>query len=73
MTPKRDRLKLEVARPAPKPVERRPNTHEAHFLWWASLSRAKAQWLSDHGLQAEFWEASADARTFERCARMAAS
>ena len=67
---------LEMAQPAkpgPKPVDRPTNPHEAHYLWWASLTRAKAQWLSDHGLRAEFWEASDDARTFERCARMAAS
>ena len=60
-------------KPGPKPVERPTSAHELHYLWWASLSRAKAQWLSDHGLLEAFWQASADARTFERCARMAAS
>lgn len=61
------------AEPGPKLVERRTNPHEAHYLWWASLARAKAQWLSDHGLLEEFWQASADVKSFDRCARMAAS
>lgn len=67
---------LEMAQPAkpgPKPVDRPANPHEAHYRWWASLARAKAQWLSDHGLLEEFWQASADAKSFDRCARMAAS
>lgn len=66
-------LTPDPAKPGPKVVIRPTNPHEAHYLWWASLTRAKASWLADHGLQEEFWQASADARSFERCARMAAS
>lgn len=70
-----DEIEIEgpPATPGPKPVDRPTDPHEVHYLWWASLTRAKAQWLSDHGLLEEFWQASTDAKSFDRCARMAAS
>ena len=66
-------LTPDPAKPGPKVVTRPTNPHEAHYLWWASLTRAKASWLAHHGLHEEFWSASADAHSFESCARMAAS
>lgn len=56
----------------PEPA-RRSNPLEAHYRWWASLSRAKAAWLADRGLRQVSWQASVDAHSFDDRANRAAS
>lgn len=67
-----DELLDEIHEPDPAGIAPEPRSAlRMHYEFWRDLCHQKATWLADHGLRAESWAASAEARRFEQRARRA--